>query len=60
MYSEESFGIIIPFQKRTDVLINGFQYYDTTTKKVRNNRTLWLFLPSRKIWFWVESRSTKA
>ena len=40
MYSEESFGIIIPFQKRTDVLINGFQYYDTTTKKVRNNRTL--------------------
>ena len=34
IYSEESFGIVIPFQKRTDVLINAFQYYDTTTKKV--------------------------
>ena len=33
MYIEESFDIIIPFQKRKDVLVNGFQYYDTTTKK---------------------------
>ena len=26
-------GHNITFQKRTDVLINGFQYYDTTTQK---------------------------
>ena len=33
MYSKESFDIIIPFQERTDILINGFQCFDTTTKK---------------------------
>ena len=33
IYSEESFEIIIPFQKRKGVLINGFKYYNTTTKK---------------------------
>ena len=27
------FDINVPFQKRTVVLINGFQYYDTTTQK---------------------------
>ena len=31
--NEESFDATIPFKKRTGVLINGFQYYDTTTKK---------------------------
>ena len=30
---EESFDIIIPFQKRTDILINVFQCHKTTTKK---------------------------
>ena len=30
---ENFFGINVPFQKRTDVLIKGFQYYDTTTQK---------------------------
>ena len=33
IYNEESFDVTIPFKKRTDVSINGFQYYDTTTKK---------------------------
>ena len=33
MYSKKSFDIIIPFQERTDILINGFQYFDATTKK---------------------------
>ena len=33
MCSKESFDIIIPFQERTDILINGFQYFDKTTKK---------------------------
>ena len=37
IYSEGNFDITIPFKKRTDVLVNGFQYYDTTTKKARNN-----------------------
>ena len=31
VYKENYFDINVPFQKRTDVLINGFQYYDTTT-----------------------------
>ena len=31
-YNEESFDVTIPFKKRTHVLINGFQYYDTTKK----------------------------
>ena len=30
---ENYFDINVPFQKRTDVLINRFQYYDTTTQK---------------------------
>ena len=33
IYNEESFDVTIPFKKRTHVLINGFQYYDTTAKK---------------------------
>ena len=33
IYNEESFDATIPFKKRTNILINGFQYYDTTTKK---------------------------
>ena len=33
IYKENYFDINVPFQKRTDVLINGFQYYDTTTQK---------------------------
>ena len=46
MYSEESFDAIIPFQKKpkkpqkTDVLINGFQYFHTLTKNHKNNKTL--------------------
>ena len=32
VYKEDWFNITIPFQKRTDVLINGFEYYDTTTQ----------------------------
>ena len=40
IYNEESFDVTITFKKRTDVLINGFQYYDTTTKVTRNNRIL--------------------
>ena len=46
MYSEESFDTIIPFQKKlkkpqkTDVLINGFQYFHTLTKNHKNNKTL--------------------
>ena len=31
--NKESFDVTIPFKKRTDVLINGFQYFNTTTKK---------------------------
>ena len=33
IYKEDWFSIAVPFQKRTDVLINGFEYYDTTTQK---------------------------
>ena len=33
VYNEDWFNITVPFQKRTDVLINGFEYYDTTTQK---------------------------
>ena len=33
VYKENYFDINVPFQKGTDVLINGFQYYDTTTRK---------------------------
>ena len=33
IYNEESFDVTIPFKKRTDVSINGFQYYNTTTTK---------------------------
>ena len=33
IYKEGYFEIIVPFKKRTDVLINSFQYYDTTTQK---------------------------
>ena len=32
-YRENYFDITVPFVKRTDVLINGFKYYDTTTQK---------------------------
>ena len=40
IYNKESFDVTIPFRKRADVLINGFQYSYTTTKKTRNNRIL--------------------
>ena len=30
---EDWFDITVPFQKRTDVLINGFEYFDTITQK---------------------------
>ena len=33
IYKEDYFDITVPFVKRTDVLINGFKYYDTTTQK---------------------------
>ena len=33
VYKENYFDNNASFQKRTDVLINGFQYYDTTTQK---------------------------
>ena len=33
IYKEGYFDTIVPFQKRTDVLVNSFQYYDTTTQK---------------------------
>ena len=33
IYKESYFDINVLFQKRTDVLINGFHYYDTTTQK---------------------------
>ena len=33
LYKEHYFDINVPFQKRTDVLINRFQYCDTTTQK---------------------------
>ena len=33
VYKENYFDINAPFQKRTDVLINGFQNCDTTTQK---------------------------
>ena len=32
IYREGNFDVTAPFKKRTDVLINGFKYYDTTTK----------------------------
>ena len=35
VYKENYFDINVPFPKGTDVLINGFQYYDTTTRKQR-------------------------
>ena len=31
-YNEESFDVTIPFKKRTEVLINGFQYYEEQQK----------------------------
>ena len=33
VYKENYFDINFPFHKRTDALINGFQYCDTTTQK---------------------------
>ena len=33
MYSEDYFDITVPFVKGTEVIINGFKYYDTTTQK---------------------------
>ena len=33
MYKEGYFHITVPFKKRTDVLVNSFQSYDTTTQK---------------------------
>ena len=33
IYKEGDFDIVVTFKKRMDVLINGFQYYDTTTQK---------------------------
>ena len=33
MYSEDYFDITVPFVRGTEVLINGFKYYDTTTQK---------------------------
>ena len=34
IYKEDYFDItVLPFVKRTKVLINGFKYYDTTTQK---------------------------
>ena len=33
VYKENVFDVNAPFQKRADVLINGFQYYDTTIQK---------------------------
>ena len=58
IYNEESFDVIIPFTKRTDILINGFQYYDTKKpQKTRNNRILLLLWPSRKVRFYMEKWS---
>ena len=33
VYKVDHFDINVPFQKIRDVLINGFQYYDTNTQK---------------------------
>ena len=33
IYKEGYFDIIVPFKKRTEVLVSSFQYYDTTTQK---------------------------
>ena len=33
---EDWFYITVPFQKRRDVSINRFEYYDTTTQKQKN------------------------
>ena len=33
IYKENFFDITVSFQKRTDVLFNGFEYYDATTQK---------------------------
>ena len=33
VYKESYFDINVPFQKRTGVLINGFQYCEATTQK---------------------------
>ena len=33
IYKENFFDITVPFQKRTDALFNGFEYYDVTTQK---------------------------
>ena len=33
VYKENYFNINVPLQKGTDVLINGFQYYDTTIQQ---------------------------
>lgn len=33
IYNENVLDITVPFKKRTDVLIDWFQYYDTITQK---------------------------
>ena len=33
IYNEDLLDVSIPFKRRTDVLVNGFQYYDTVTQK---------------------------
>ena len=38
MCSKESFDIIIPFQERTDILINGFQYFERFTIKQQKSK----------------------
>ena len=35
-YIKDYFDITVPFKTRTDVLINGSKYYDTTTQKEEN------------------------
>ena len=57
---ENYFDINVPFQKRINVLINGFQYYDTTTKKQETIGILRLLPPPKKFWFYVGTCASRA
>ena len=53
VYKKDYFDITVPFVKRTDALINGFKYYDTTTQKEQTIEFYDCYDQLKKFWFYV-------
>ena len=53
LYNEDYFDIIVPFVKRTDVLINGVKCYDTTAQKEEIIEFYNYYDHLKKFWFYV-------